>query len=250
MDPFTGSVLGGLGGLGGFLGQRSANRTNWKIAKKQMQFQERMSNTAVQRRMEDLRLAGINPLLAGKWEASTPAGAAATMQNELGAGINSALQTAHIRAQVKLLNEQARVQKNIADISEPGAQVGTEVTKELKDAFRFTPGGNPTGTLIDLLRGKFGEALDAWDNMKNSDPFPWNDNRHKGPPRDNSAAAMAELTKHRDNTRRALTDAENALRWMRNDNASAKRIKTQEQFVQSLRLELTQAEQDLRSHRK
>lgn len=51
---------------------------NSSEAEKNRQFQLAMSNTAVQRRMEDLKAGGINPLIAGGYSASSPAGATAT----------------------------------------------------------------------------------------------------------------------------------------------------------------------------
>ena len=98
----AGSLLGmagsAIGGVFGYKGQKDTNVASAQQARQQMDFQERMSNTAVQRRMADLKAAGINPILAGSKEASSPAGQQAPVGNKAAAAINSAMNVAQLNS--------------------------------------------------------------------------------------------------------------------------------------------------------
>lgn len=101
--PIIGPIVGGISSA---YGQKRANETNIALARENREFQRYMSNTAVRRRMEDMRAGGINPILAGRYDASTPAGSFAQIQNVGAAGMQGAQMGANTGRQVAMVEHE------------------------------------------------------------------------------------------------------------------------------------------------
>lgn len=139
-----GALIGGVSSLVGGAQANSARRSeatragqfNQASAREQMDFQERMSNTAHVRQMDDLKKAGLNPLLSAKYGgASSPGGSSATrpladQKDFISPAISSALAIQQNKANIDLTRAQTENtrQKTVTEEINQGNQM-TENTK-------------------------------------------------------------------------------------------------------------------------
>lgn len=142
MDPITASIVGGgISAGGGILGTMLSNQASSAQAQRQMDFQERMSSTAHQREMADLKAAGLNPILTALGSgSSTPSGAQGSV-GDLGAGISTGVNTAMgIRSMSKDLDLKDAQIDNIHDDSTLKAQQQGKTIAESRNLQEETKG--------------------------------------------------------------------------------------------------------------
>ena len=161
-----------IGGLFGYKGQKDTNVASAQQAQKQMDFQREMSNTAVQRRMADLKKAGINPILAGSKEASSPAGAMAPVGNKAQSAMNSALNA----VQLNKAYQEGRILKNTANLSDL-PQKGLNVLEDVeRKAFGWGQDLNAiVNTAITSGKEAYVKSLGLKKKVSNSKTYVAND---------------------------------------------------------------------------
>jgi len=166
----AGSIIGGMMTNSANKEMNEANNAaNMQMSAENRAWQERMSNTAHQREVSDLKLAGLNPVLTatGGSGASTGSGSMATMnanrvEDVLGKGVSSALQVANLQKDLEMADSQKALNASAVQTQQSQQEVNAaSAMKTRNENITLANKNYMAEPTINTLRAAAAEAASA-----------------------------------------------------------------------------------------
>lgn len=155
MDPLIGA------GALSFAGGMYSNWQNLAESKRAREWAAVMAGSEVQRRMIDMKAAGLNPILAAGGAASTPSPSTASVEDPVSPAISSALAARAQKAQLKLIDAQTSKEQGQARgaMHDANLKMRADEWDRAKWAHYFDNNGAPRDSFAKLIRGEYEASL-------------------------------------------------------------------------------------------
>lgn len=182
----------------------SANDANERLAQENRAWQERMANTAHQREVNDLKNAGLNPILSatGGSGSATPSGNAAThnaakMENALGNAVSSGLASANLTKDLEMADSQKALNASAVQTQESQQILNnSSAQKTRQDAIKVAQDNNIRDPALATMRAATTQQAEA--DLKKAKM-------------DNQMATFDSIQKRVDNTLNTASSAKDLL---------------------------------------